>query len=67
MDKNREFAFGFIIGWFVVLSPIFFHFQHSWIWSLMDASLGLLIAIAILSGCFQNDEVQDRDQAREMF
>jgi len=52
MDQNKEFAFGFIIGWFVVLSPILFYHSHSIIWSLMDASLGLLIAIAILSGKF---------------
>ena len=52
MDQNKEFAFGFIIGWFVVLSPILFYYSHSIIWSLTDASLGLLIAIAILSGWF---------------
>ena len=52
MDQNKEFAFGFIIGWFVVLSPMLFYFPHGIIWSLMDASFGVLIAIAILSGWF---------------
>jgi len=50
MSKNGDFAFGWVIGWFVVFSPVFYYFSHSVVWSLLSANFGVGIAIMILKG-----------------
>jgi len=47
MRTNAQ-TFGWLFGYFVVISPIISHFPHKIYWSLLHGIIGLVVAIILL-------------------